>query len=62
MGSGFCQGCGAVIEFSGLPFQPLGPDGSKNIQLRCDDCEGKRKTSGVKVSKLQVSELKEKKK
>ena len=51
MGSGFCQGCGEVIEFTDLPFQPLGPDGSKNIQLRCDDCEEKRNLSTIKVTK-----------
>lgn len=58
MGSGFCQGCGEVIEFTDLPFQPLGPDGSKNIQLRCDDCEEKRNLSSIKVTKKNKGEKK----
>jgi hypothetical protein len=50
-GSTICMGCGEPIEFSGLPFVPYNPiDGSKTIQLRCDDCETTMKGS-VKVTK-----------
>lgn len=34
-----CVSCGTDIQFSGLPFHKLGPDGSKNIALRCEECE-----------------------
>ena len=59
MGVAICQGCGEYIEFSGLPFHPLGPDGSKNIRLTCDDC-GTKKIKGVKTVKLNVPKEKKK--
>jgi Fe2+ or Zn2+ uptake regulation protein len=48
-GSTACVICGEIIEFENLPFHKLSPSGSKNIQLKCDDCDvatrGKVKTS-----------------
>ena len=32
-----CINCNALIEFEGLPFQPITPSG-KNISLRCNEC------------------------
>lgn len=45
-----CIICGADVIFTDLPFHKLGPDGSKNISLKCEECEAK--TAGkVKRSK-----------
>lgn len=41
MGSTICITCGRPIEFEGLPFHKLANDGSKNISLRCPDCDQK---------------------
>ena len=46
-----CISCGTDIQFSGLPFHKLGPDGSKNIQLRCEDCENKMMGNVRRVTK-----------
>jgi hypothetical protein len=35
-----CSICTSLIEFEGLPFQPITPKG-KNIKLKCDECAGK---------------------
>ncbi len=36
-----CITCGVKIIFTDLPWHKLANDGSKNIQLRCEDCEQK---------------------
>lgn len=41
IGSTVCIQCFEPIEFTNLPFHKLAPDGSKNIQLRCEECESK---------------------
>ena len=33
--------CGVKIIFTDLPWHKLAADGSKNIQLRCEDCDSK---------------------
>jgi len=38
-GTTACTSCGAVVEFSELPFAPLDATGSKNISLLCEDCD-----------------------
>lgn len=40
-GTTACTRCGAIIEFSGLPYQPIKDDGSKGIALQCPDCSEK---------------------
>lgn len=40
-GTTACFKCGTIIEFSNLPFHPVGADGSKGIMLACDECEAK---------------------
>lgn len=40
-GSTPCTSCKTIVEFEGLPFAKLGPDGTKNISLKCEDCESK---------------------
>jgi hypothetical protein len=37
-GETVCISCGRGIAYKHLPFRPLAPDGSKNIQLQCEDC------------------------
>ena len=34
-----CVGCGAQLSFTNIPFHRIDKSGSKNIQLRCDECE-----------------------
>jgi hypothetical protein len=50
-----CLDCGEIIEFEGLPFQPITPTG-KNIQLRCNECSDlflqKSQDSSVHIKKL----------
>lgn len=36
-----CISCGVILDFTDLPFHKLAPDGSKNISLKCEDCESK---------------------
>lgn len=51
-GTTACTVCGVAVEFEGLPFHKLKPDGSKGISLKCDSCEtktmGKVKRSTIK--------------
>ena len=35
-----CNKCGTKIIFDHMPFQPY-VNGSKNISLRCDECQSK---------------------
>jgi hypothetical protein len=49
-GNTLCNVCGERIEFTGLPYHPFDANGSKNISLRCDDCDSKRRGS-VKITK-----------
>lgn len=46
-GSTLCTVCGTIVEFESLPFHKLDAGGSKNIQLKCEDCETKT-TGNVK--------------
>ena len=50
-----CVDCNALIEFEGLPFQPITATG-KNITLRCDECINnlvdKSKASGATIRKV----------
>lgn len=50
-GSTICISCGESIQFSGIPFHKVTASGSKNIALRCDDCQSKTVGAG-KVSKM----------
>lgn len=43
-GNTLCITCGQRIHFTDLPFHPLDVRGSKNIQLRCEECD--QKTTG----------------
>ena len=37
-----CVRCGAKVYFSNLPYHPIDPNtGSKNISLRCEECDSK---------------------
>jgi len=38
-GSTVCIRCGEKIEFENLPFHKLDATGSKNISLKCEECE-----------------------
>jgi hypothetical protein len=49
-GTTSCIVCGDLIEFQ-IPFRPKKADGSKDIQLRCNECE-EAATKGVKVKKI----------
>jgi formylmethanofuran dehydrogenase subunit E len=41
-GETLCVSCGDKIYFEGLPYHPIDErSGSKNISLRCDECNGK---------------------
>ena len=55
-GNTCCISCGERIEFSGLPFVPFKPDGSKGIQLQCDECSSAIKGKGVKITKAVKAE------
>lgn len=45
-----CVLCGEKLYFKDLPYHRIGPDGSKNIALKCDDCHEKSH-GNVKISK-----------
>lgn len=49
-GTTSCISCGDLIQFQ-IPYQPKAPNGAKNIQLRCDECED-RLTKGRVVKKV----------
>jgi hypothetical protein len=50
-GTTTCTRCGVQVQFSGLPFHPIKEDGSKGIQLMCEDCSSQ--THGnVQVKKI----------
>jgi hypothetical protein len=51
-GATTCQGCGDIIQFKGLPFQPFKADGTIGIALRCDECEEKSKGNVQITNKL----------
>jgi len=41
-GSTACTDCGIKVEFTGLPYHKIDPiTGSKNISLKCEECESK---------------------
>jgi len=40
-GSTACIVCKTPIEYSDLPFHKLDSTGSKNIMLKCEECEAK---------------------
>lgn len=40
-GSTVCIKCGDPIKYNDLPYHPFDKAGSKNIQLRCNECEEK---------------------
>ena len=50
-GSTACIKCGELIEFNDLPYQPFDKTGSKNIQLRCPECEEKM-TGKARIRKV----------
>ena len=50
-GTTACTRCGAIIEFSGLPYQPIKDDGSKGIALQCPDCSEKTHGSATITKK-----------
>jgi DNA-directed RNA polymerase subunit RPC12/RpoP len=53
-----CITCGQQITFEGLPYHPINEiTGSKNISLRCDECNGKFVES-LKVKKALDKEVK----
>lgn len=52
MGSTACISCGEQIQFEGLPYVRFKPDGSKGIQLQCEDCSSAIKSSKVKMKKV----------
>lgn len=43
-GTAVCTHCGTAFEFKDLPYHPIDASGSKNILLKCEDCE--QKTQG----------------
>jgi hypothetical protein len=49
-GNTVCIVCGERIEFSGLPFHPFDAVGSKNVRLKCDECDAKTRGT-VKITK-----------
>ena len=52
MGTTVCTSCGARIEFTDLPYQRIGPDGSKGIALKCEDCTAKQAGTTVRTVKV----------
>ena len=40
-----CIGCNETLVFENIPFHRIDRAGSKNIQLRCDDCDNTMKES-----------------
>lgn len=57
-GISVCVGCGETIVFDDIPFHRIDATGSKNIALRCDDCEESYKTifENKKVRKVSKGE------
>jgi DNA-directed RNA polymerase subunit RPC12/RpoP len=52
-----CTRCGVKIYFTQLPYHPIDLNtGSKNISLRCDDCDSKMMGS-VKRSSVKQEEV-----
>lgn len=51
-----CITCGIGIEFKNLPFHPINNIGSKNIQLKCEDCEEKTVGKVQRVTKEVIPE------
>lgn len=50
-----CMNCGKKVYFDRLPFHPIDPQtGSKNISLRCEDCE-ERVMGGVRRSSVKLT-------
>jgi len=60
-GETLCTTCGTKILFDHLPFHPIDErTGSKNISLRCDECDSKTMGSVTKRTSIkQVAEDKE---
>jgi hypothetical protein len=38
-GTTTCIGCGEALVFEGIPYHKIDQAGSKNIQLRCEECD-----------------------
>lgn len=56
-GETLCIKCGTKIFFEGLPYHPIDErTASKNISLRCDECEGKTVGSSKRTSIKQVED------
>jgi DNA-directed RNA polymerase subunit RPC12/RpoP len=54
-GETLCTSCGTKIFFEKLPYHPIDINtGSKNISLRCEDCEDKMMGSVKRTSVKQV--------
>lgn len=52
-GETLCTRCGAKIYFEGLPFHPIDTNtGSKNISLKCDECQSKIEGSVTKRTSI----------
>jgi hypothetical protein len=52
-GSTACIVCRTPIEFTDLPFHPLDARGSKNIALKCPECDEKTRGS-VKINTVKA--------
>lgn len=51
VGETLCMTCHQKVYFDKLPYQPIDPKtGSKNISLRCEECESKMMGSVVRRS------------
>jgi hypothetical protein len=44
-GTTTCIGCGEALVFENIPYHKIDQSGSKNIQLRCEECEDAIKES-----------------
>lgn len=54
-GETLCTRCGVKILFEGLPYHPIDTNtGSKNVSLRCENCEDKIMGSVKRTSVKQV--------
>lgn len=52
-GETLCTRCGTKILFEGLPYHPIDTNtGSKNISLRCDECQSKMEGSVTKRTSI----------
>jgi len=59
-GETLCTRCGTKILFTNLPFHPIDEKtGSKNISLRCEDCESEIMGSVNRTSVKPVEDDKE---